>query len=147
MHWGAYEVFSVLAGVVLVICAFLPGLSAGSRLGALAVGIGFAVYGVYVASKSSGVYYFPVWIFVIPFLGVLYIVGAIVSRAGESTHARPPVARPAASPLQVSSPPAVPPPPVQVSQRHSVVPEEGRRRLVISFDDEPESVGSERDPV
>jgi hypothetical protein len=80
MHWSAYEVFSVLSGLALLACALLP--SDFSRPWSVVGGIGFIGYGFFVAGQETGVWVFPVWIFFIPFLVVLYL---IVSAMGRSS--------------------------------------------------------------
>jgi hypothetical protein len=80
MHWGAYEVFSVLSGVTFAIIGLLPGAAAKDRLWALLAGAAFIAYGIYVARQTSGTYYFPVWIFVIPFAGAIWAIARSTSR-------------------------------------------------------------------
>jgi hypothetical protein len=77
VHWGPYEIFSVLSGLSLLIVALVPG-KASSRLWAVLGGLFFVGYGVYVANQTTGVWTFPVWIFVIPFAAVVYLIAAIV---------------------------------------------------------------------
>jgi hypothetical protein len=79
MDWGAYEVFSVLSGITMLIMGLVPGLSVKERLGVLAGGAFFLVYGICVASQDSGIWLFPIWIFVIPFVGVGLGIGRLVA--------------------------------------------------------------------
>jgi hypothetical protein len=85
-HWGPYEVFSVISGVILAIVAFAPGIKARERAGALAGGVAFIAYGAYVAHQTSGTFYFPVWIFVIPFLALAYLVFVAWDRYGKKKN-------------------------------------------------------------
>ena len=81
MHWGTYEVFSVLSGSVWMICGlFIPRQPVKERLWAILGGAFFIGYGVYVARQTSGTYEFPIEIFVLPFLGLIYLVGSVLSR-------------------------------------------------------------------
>jgi hypothetical protein len=81
MHWSAYEVFSVLSGVAMVLLAILPNMSGIGRSWAFAGGVLFIGYGIYVAKQTSGTFVFPVWIFVIPFVAVIYLIAGLVNRA------------------------------------------------------------------
>jgi hypothetical protein len=83
VDWGAYEVFSVISGVVLVVGALLPGVRAKDRVWLFLGGVFFIAYGIYVASRTSGTWVFPVWIFVIPFGGVAYFIYRLVEFARE----------------------------------------------------------------
>ncbi len=80
MHWGGYEVFSVLSGIVLVIVAVVGGLSGTNRMWAFLGGLGFIGYGSYVAGQDTGYFVFPVWIFIIPFAAVIYLIVSMVGR-------------------------------------------------------------------
>jgi hypothetical protein len=86
MHWGAYEVFSVLSGLALIACSFLPSDGSGSRLWTVGGGIAFVGYGIFVASRDTGVYVFPVWIFFIPFAAVIYAISVAVKRSSRDRH-------------------------------------------------------------
>ena len=70
MHWSAYEVFSVISGVLLIAGAMLPG--APARLGLFLVGAVLIGYGIVVANQSSGFWIFPIWIFIVPPGALLY---------------------------------------------------------------------------
>jgi hypothetical protein len=80
VDWGAYEVFSVISGAVFLIGVFVPELSAKERLGNFAVGAGLVAYGIFVASRTSGMWLFPIWIFVIPFAGAIFGIVTVVQR-------------------------------------------------------------------
>lgn len=89
MSWDGYTVFSVVSGVALILLALVPDTSfgIGARLGSAIGGIAFIAYGIYVANQTSGTYYFPAWIFVIPFVAVGYVVLSLVSKArGPAVH-------------------------------------------------------------
>lgn len=88
MHWGSYEVFSVLSGVTLFICALLPRMRGKDRAWALLGAALFVGYGIYVANQSTGTWYFPVWIFVIPFAGGAYLVYRVVRAAAGKEPGR-----------------------------------------------------------
>jgi hypothetical protein len=91
MHWSAYEIFSVISGIALIALAFAPAGKASTRMWCGIGGVGFIVYAIYVASQTSGTYYFPVWIFVIPGLAVLQLVRSLASRRASNgaSPARP----------------------------------------------------------
>lgn len=77
MHWGVYEVFSVISGIVLLVCGLmLPDLTVKDRSWSVLGGAFLLVYGVYVAKQTSGTYYFPVAVFIIPVGAVLYLLAA-----------------------------------------------------------------------
>src|ERR1700730_11235987 len=80
MHWGADEIFSVISGLVLLGAAFVPTDKVSNRLWAAGGGIALIIYGIYVANQTSGTFYFPVWIFVIPFGAAIYIVVSMAKR-------------------------------------------------------------------
>lgn len=95
MHWTAYEIFSVISGFLLLILAFIPQDKASNRLWCGVGGLAFIVYGIYVANQTSGTYYFPALIFIVPVLAALYVIRSLVSRgAGRG-----------AAPLSRKSPP------------------------------------------
>jgi len=79
MNWDGYTVFSVLSGAVLLIGVLAArGLSAKDRLWGFIGGAFFIGYGLYVAGQTSGTFFFPVWIFIIPPAAVIYLVAATV---------------------------------------------------------------------
>jgi peptidoglycan/LPS O-acetylase OafA/YrhL len=86
MHWGAYEICSVISGAMLLGYA-IWGHDKGKVLAACALGgLGFIAYGFYVARQTSGTFYFPVWIFILPAIGLLYIIVSVIEYArGEGT--------------------------------------------------------------
>jgi hypothetical protein len=93
-QWDGYTVFSVLSGLALVVMALIPTVvpRARDRLWLFVGGAGMAIYGFYVANQTSGIYFFPVWIFVIPFVAVGYVILSAIERrsraAGGVTHAQ-----------------------------------------------------------
>lgn len=93
MQWSAYEVFSVISGVVLIIMAMVPGLAARDRLWAVVIGAASIAYGIYVANQTSGTFYFSWLIFVIPPGAVLYVIATAVSRHRAQARAAQPTAR------------------------------------------------------
>lgn len=91
MHWDAYTVFSVLSGVILLIMAVFAGPGWGKeRLGTIFGGVLFLGYGIFVATRHSGTWVFPVWIFVIPFGAAFYLIYHLIQRARK--HERTPLA-------------------------------------------------------
>ena len=88
MHWGVYEVFSVISGIVLLVCGLLlPDVGVKDRAWSVIGGAVMLVYGVYVARQTSGTYTFPVIIFLIPPGAVIYLLVAAFG-ATEATGAR-----------------------------------------------------------
>ncbi|AWL39621.1 MULTISPECIES: hypothetical protein [unclassified Streptomyces] len=85
MQWTAYEIFSVISGLILIGAAFAPVLSLKDRVYALLGGALFTGYGFYVANQTSGTYEFPVFIFVIPAVAVLYVLYKLFGGAGGSS--------------------------------------------------------------
>lgn len=77
MHWGPYEIFSVISGALLVILALLPGQPVG-RGWPLVGGLALVGYGFYVANQTTGTYYFPVWIFIVPVGAIVYLIVAVM---------------------------------------------------------------------
>jgi hypothetical protein len=136
MHWGTYEVFSVLSGITLLAAAFVPDLGSRDRLWAAVFGILAIGYGFYVANQQYGTWTFPVQIFIVPFVGVIYFGMAIYQR--KQAAARPAVGdqgrapgHPKPDPVPASRPPAqgqVPPPstrpgaPVRLSKDGAAAP-------------------------
>jgi hypothetical protein len=89
MHWDGYTVFSVLSGAVVGIGSLVgPKISAKDRIYGCLGGAFFVGYGLYAASQTSGTFVFPVWIFVVPALGVLYMVAKVLGN-GHKTSAGP----------------------------------------------------------
>lgn len=85
MHWGVYEVFSVLSGVVLLVCGLmLPNVTVKDRAWSVIGGAFLLVYGVYVAKQTSGTYYFPVGVFIIPAGAVVYLLAAAFGATGSA---------------------------------------------------------------
>jgi hypothetical protein len=68
MHWDGYTVFSIVSGVALMLAALSPRQKGSTRAWMLIGGIVILGYGIYVANQTSGTYYFPVWVFILPFL-------------------------------------------------------------------------------
>jgi hypothetical protein len=91
MHWTGYEVFSVLSGAMMIVVALvLPG-RAGARVSSFVAGVGFIAYGIYVGHQTSGIYFFPVQVFVIPVVVLCYLIAA-AARRGRTTRGGTPVA-------------------------------------------------------
>jgi hypothetical protein len=85
--WDGYTVFSVIAGISLVILAFLPDQKPGNRVINGVVGLGYVVYGVWAAQQTSGTYFFPVAIFVIPFAVGIKAISGLVMASNQRTRA------------------------------------------------------------
>jgi hypothetical protein len=79
-HWTGYEAFSVISGLIMIIGSMVPGLTPGRRIGLFIVGLCFAGYGIYVARQATGLYFFPVEIFVIPVVAIVYVIAAAITR-------------------------------------------------------------------
>jgi hypothetical protein len=88
MRWSAYEIFSILSGLSLIVLAFtsLPGDPARlskDRVGGFVSGVAFVGYGWYTGHQTSGTFFFPIWIFVIPFGVVGVVIASAISRSGQ----------------------------------------------------------------
>src|SRR5579862_8582420 len=95
MHWDAYTICSVASGATLVVLAVAGVGSTRERMVSLVAGLAFAAYGIYVAKQTSGTYFFPIYIFVLPIIGIVNLISrllgkgapaktpAVVSRASE----------------------------------------------------------------
>jgi len=94
MNWDGYTIFSLLSGLVLLLLALLgKDLDTKERIYALALAAVFGGYGVFVANQTSGTFYFPIWIFAIPFLGAAYLLWSVATTSQrDSRPARPPAA-------------------------------------------------------
>ena len=166
MHWDGYTVFSVISGVALIILGLAPGgLSAKDRIYAIIGGAFFCGYGIYVAKQTSGTFFFPVWIFIIPVVAIGYLVVAALGGTkprpdGQTRGAAPPPpggsgaatvapgpagsrpAAPSAAPMPPARPAAwspPPPPPGSAGPRHAApVPPE----YPAAWSPPPNSAGS-----
>lgn len=103
MSWSAYEVFSVLSGVVLLV-AGLIGIGTDDfkdRVWAVLGGLCIIGYGIFVAAQDSGTYYFPAVIFVIPFVAAGWLIYRTFFAEPESKYEgqspEPPLADPSPS--------------------------------------------------
>jgi uncharacterized membrane protein len=85
---SAYEVFSLLSGVVMVGVAFAPKIKASERFWAVVSGVLLIGYAIYVANQTSGTFSFPWIIFVIPFAAAGYLVVQAVTRSRETDDRR-----------------------------------------------------------
>jgi hypothetical protein len=84
MHWGAYEIFSVLSGVsILGLATFNGKEKPMQRVWIACAGIFFVAYGIFVANQAAGYYVFPVEIFIIP--GGLLLLGLFALFARSSS--------------------------------------------------------------
>ena len=84
----AYEIFSILSGIVLLVGAVLPGLRPRERATTALGGILFIGYAIYVFNQTSGTFYFPAFIFVLPFVGAGYLAITVWERHGKNEKAR-----------------------------------------------------------
>ena len=87
MNWDVYTTFSLISGLLTMAAAALPNLKASERAGLVLSGLVFGGYGVFVATRSSGTYLFPVWIFLAPF-PVSYTHLDVYKRQGSPGPAR-----------------------------------------------------------
>jgi len=84
MHWSAYEVFSVISGIILILGSLLPRIRFKDRFWAVVGGVALIAYAIYTGHQISGTYTFPVAIFVIPFAAVIWLlVRAFGKRSGS----------------------------------------------------------------
>jgi hypothetical protein len=92
MHWDGYTIFSIVSGAALLLAALSPRQRAGRRAWMLIGGVAFIGYGIFVATRTSGTYYFPIWVFVLPFLlAGRFVMGSIGrSRMRNASSAVPP---------------------------------------------------------
>jgi hypothetical protein len=92
MHWDGYTTFSIVSGAALLVAALSPRQGAGRRAWMLIGGIAFIGYGIFVATRTSGTYYFPIWVFVLPFLlaGRFVMASMGRSRMRNASSAMPP---------------------------------------------------------
>jgi hypothetical protein len=107
--WNGYTVFSVIAGISLLISAFLPDQSPGQRIVIGIIGVAFAGYGIWTAQQTTGTYVFPVEIFVIPFVVGIKVISNMVRASNRlvrgSQYQTPPVPAGGARPDGVVQPP------------------------------------------
>lgn len=121
MSWSLYEVFAVLSGIAMVLLSAAPGLKSKDRAWYLIGGLVFAAYGVFVATQSTGTFYFPIWIFLIPPVAVIYGISQLVGRkAGEGPIS--PTSSPVGIPPQVQAPDVSPQPIVGTAPAAPVAP-------------------------
>ncbi|MGW3032693.1 hypothetical protein ACWDCB_15850 [Streptomyces sp. NPDC001178] len=62
----------------------LPRVTVKDRAWSVIGGAFLLVYGVYVAKQTSGTYYFPMAVFIIPVGAVLYLLGAAFGLTGSA---------------------------------------------------------------
>ena len=94
MNWDGYTIFSLLSGLVLLLLAIIGrDLDTKDRAYGLVGGVFFGGYGIYVANQTTGTYFFPVWIFLLPFLGAGYLLRSVATPSQRADRpARPPSA-------------------------------------------------------
>jgi uncharacterized membrane protein len=83
MHWDLYTTFAVIGGVVLVAAGVLGGEPPKEKLLSIAVGIGMAGYGIFVSTRTSGTWPFPIAVFVIPFALVAKAIWAAIKKSND----------------------------------------------------------------
>jgi hypothetical protein len=89
MDWNGYTVFSVISGITCILLgAFGKDVSHRNRVWCLLAGVFFLAYGIYVAAQESGTYYFPVFIFVLPFALVGKIIYDIIQKKKQPAVAQ-----------------------------------------------------------
>lgn len=89
MHWDIYTAAAVISGAILVALAVFGGDSSARRLLGLVAGLALMAYGVYVANQTSGTYYFPIVIFVVPVMGILHFAKSRLARSRGRAQAAP----------------------------------------------------------
>jgi hypothetical protein len=121
-NWNGYTVFSVIAGISLVILALFPDQKPSGRVINVVVGAGLVVYGVWAAQQTTGIYVFPVAIFIIPFAVGIKAISGLVGASNQRSRARqgytPPERQGAIGPNAVVEPaPRVHPSPSAAAHR------------------------------
>ena len=86
MHWDVYTAAAVISGATLILLAVFGRDSAARRMLGLAVGFAFMGYGVYVAGQTSGTYYFPIVMFLIPGIGIVHFAKGLLARSRGSAQ-------------------------------------------------------------
>ena len=85
--WDGYTVLSVIAGISLAILALLPDQKPGDRVINGVVGVGFVFYGIWAAQQTTGTYFFPVAIFVIPFVVGIKAISGLLRPSNQRNRA------------------------------------------------------------
>jgi hypothetical protein len=158
-HWDGYTVFSVISGVLLVLMALVPGEKPGTRVGFFLGGIAMGAYGIYVANQTSGTYYFPVYVFLVPIIAVAYFIknlagsngrtnpsGRSISNQSPGPAGRVQPTRPSVQGSRLPAGPPQPLPPAPRSERQNVAapipplspsprPGSSPRKIVIDVSD------------
>lgn len=107
MHWSSYEVFSVLSGAILIIGSMIaPAMKAKDRFWCFAGGLVFIGLAVWSGRATSGTFYFPVQIFIIPPAAVIWLLVKFFSAGSRKTTVPTPLR--VASTLSPSAPSATP---------------------------------------
>jgi hypothetical protein len=83
MTWNIYDIFSVLAGAILVAFAVLPWTRSQDRPWSASTGTIFIAYGLYTAWQTNGVQRLPETVLIIPPLGIGYLVYSLFTRARQ----------------------------------------------------------------
>jgi hypothetical protein len=112
VHWDGYTIFSVISGIALVVMAILPGLKPSTRIIYVLAGAALAYYGYYAAKQTTGTYYFPVYIFILPFVALINVI-RVIATSGGSAKVGPAVGgvSPTAPPTSAYPGSVAPPPP------------------------------------
>ena len=112
MHWGPYEICSVLSGLMCLGANFVDSnMKAKDRMWSVLGGVFFIGFGIYVAQQNSGTYYFSVIIFVLPVLGAGWVLYQLYKRFGATTdfaHTPAGDQRGPTLPESLQTPPAIP---------------------------------------
>jgi len=75
------DVLAIITGLAAALAAaFLPGVTGKLKAVGIIGGLAFAGYGLYVASQSTGTWYFPIYGFALP---VIIIVMAVKENADK----------------------------------------------------------------
>ena len=128
MHWDGYTIFSVLSGGILAIVGLCAqGVSIRDRAYGFLGGSFFFGYGFYVAKQTSGTFFFPIWIFIIPPGGIIYLIAAAVTynhHAAAAQTSNPHRVVPAQRNVNAKTPDAIPNLPGPGSHQIPQYPEE-----------------------
>ena len=74
---------AIITGVLTMLVAFIPGLEGKDRAWCAIGGAAFAGYGLFVLNQTSGTFYFPVILFVLP---IVMVAKAIADLRWEKKH-------------------------------------------------------------
>lgn len=83
------DTWAIITGLLAAVATFLPGVTSKLRAYGIIGGLLFAAYGLYVASQTSGTFYFSVYGFLLPVL----IIGSAIKESLNKSHPPTPLTR------------------------------------------------------